>query len=1437
VKYSGERFIPQQADPFDEIAVEHQQRYRSISELVRGKIVLDAGCGEGYGTNFLAESAARVVGIDISKEAVENARAAYPRKNLKFRRGSVDALPFKDGSFDVVISFEVIEHLDEELQAAFLKEAGRVLNTDGILVISTPNKAVYTDDANLHNRFHKKEFYVDEFESFLRQVFPRVALFGQSWFISTALLKPFSSHFENVRLSDRSDFSPKYVVAVCGATDFVDTVDLSSVVIDQHRKLESIWKRVLELQAEVAARNEWVVSVEQDLKVAQKRTVELQEEVDGKNAWALKLEHDLEDMRNRVLGLQNEVEEKNSWGLSFEENLNGALKRVVELQDEMKGKNSWISSLEKDLDAARKRTVEVQDEIKDKTAWALTLEHDLEDMGNRFASLQNEVQEKNSWAFSLEENLNDALSRIVELQDEMNDKTAWALKLEHELEDMRNRVAGLQNEVEEKNSWALSLEENLNGVLKRVVELQDEIKGKNSWISSLEKDLDAARKRTVELQDEVKGKNAWALTLENNLEDMRNRVAGLQNEVEEKNSWALSLEENLNGTLKRVVELQDEVKGKNAWALTLENDLEDMRNQVAGLQDGMEGKNSRIFSLEQDLLEKRNHLVELQDEVDDKTQWAMSLEHEIREREKVVLQYKKGSEDLRSRLLQSQERIAGLDQHIGQLDHRLAEMKTQNESMLSINRGKEAELALVRTELELIKQSDFWKVASRYWRLRDQILPTGSRRRRLLKRIFRFIKSGGRVWALDHGLPDQEILQRLTLTGQPDSVGPSAADKTGTAESLPVEFPPLEFAWVEQPRVSILIPVFNQWDYTYRCLKSIQRTMSGIPCEILLADDGSTDMTAQAEQLLLGVKVLRGGKNRGFLRNCNLAASQARGEYIYFLNNDTELQPDAIQSLVSLLDRDPGVGIVGSKLVFPDGRIQEAGGIIWADASGWNFGRCQDASLPAFNYVKDVDYISGASFMIRNSLWKEIGGFDDRYAPAYCEDSDLAFEVRKRGLRVVYQPQSVVVHFEGVSHGTDVGSNIKANQVRNTEIMKNKWASVLARHFPNGENVFHARDRSAERKTILIIDHYVPHFDKDAGSRTMWAFIQAFLKMGMNVKFLGDNFFPHQPYTGMLQQAGVEVLTGPWFADHWPEWLEENGRYLDYVFLNRPHIAPKYIRPLRAHTNARLFYYVIDLRYLRESLLAELQNDSSLRARAEKAKAEEQHLMNQMDVLFSCSVTEANILRELCPKVDVIYVPPYAVDVDFAHEFKAAEREGILFVGGFSHPPNEDGVKWFIREIWPAVKKRLPDVVFSIAGANPPEEIRALASDDVKVLGFVSDERLSQLYCTSRLVVIPLRYGAGVKGKTVEAMAHGVPLVCTESGVEGMPGVEESLDPTQHTVPMAKAIVSLYHDSARLREISQRERAYVAQHYTLEKIQATFARVMDQQQTLVDKEP
>ena len=637
-------------------------------------------------------------------------------------------------------------------------------------------------------------------------------------------------------------------------------------------------------------------------------------------------------------------------------------------------------------------------------------------------------------------------------------------------------------------------------------------------------------------------------------------------------------------------------------------------------------------------------------------------------------------------------------------------------------------------------------------------------------------------------------------------------EKNKTAKDYPVLSVP---QW-ENPHVSIVIPVYNQFAYTYYCVQSILKNSGDISYEILIADDCSTDLTTEIEQIIPGVKLITTEKNVRFILNCNNAAKYATGKYILFLNNDTQVMENWLEPLVTLIESAEDIGMVGSKLIYPDGCLQEAGGILWKDGSAWNFGNCQNPQLPEFNYVKEVDYISGAAIMTYRSLWEEIGGFDELFVPAYCDDSDLAFTIRKMGYRVMYQPKSVVVHFEGVSNGTDTSSGQKAYQVVNRKKFYEKWKAELDKHPENAANVFQARDRSYGKKTLLMVDHYVPTFDKDAGSRTVYQYLKLFVKLGFNVKFIGDNFYQEEPYTSVLQQMGIEVLYGPYYAQNWENWVRQNGEYIDYVFLNRPHIAPKYVECIRKYTNARIVYYGHDLAFLREMREYQVTGNAEHKQASQDWKSRELKMMRSADMAYYPSYVEVDEIHSIDPSVKVKAIPAYLFESVQWEGYDFDNRKDIMFIGGFGHRPNVDAVKWLAKEIYPELMKLLPDVKIHILGSNAPREVQDLASDNFIIEGFVTDEQLEQFYKNCRISLVPLRYGAGIKGKVVEAMRYGIPVVTTTTGAEGIPDAQNALLIEDDAKMLAQKLAKLYVDEKRLTEMSRNCIDYVRNNYSFE---------------------
>ena len=336
--------------------------------------------------------------------------------------------------------------------------------------------------------------------------------------------------------------------------------------------------------------------------------------------------------------------------------------------------------------------------------------------------------------------------------------------------------------------------------------------------------------------------------------------------------------------------------------------------------------------------------------------------------------------------------------------------------------------------------------------------------------------------------------------------------------------PPLWFKPVKEPVVSIVIPVFNKFDLTYNCVKSIIETGCRRCFEIIVVDDCSDDETMLSTLIFAGaVRIVRNGVNLGFVGTCNAGAAVAKGKYLLFLNNDTLVREGWLDELVETFEQVPNVGIAGSKLLFADGSLQEAGGIMWRLGDGWNWGRGRDPHEPAFCYLRDADWVSGAALMIERAMFRELGGFDEHFAPGYYEDTDLAFRVRARGKRVVMQPASEIVHLEGVSSGTDTsGPGMKRYQVINHAKFYQRWKDTLLTHRFNGEQPEQEAERQVARRAYFI-DDSVPTPDQDAGSNAAIAHMRAIMELGYKVTFLpADNMAKLEPYTARLQKLGIE---------------------------------------------------------------------------------------------------------------------------------------------------------------------------------------------------------------------------------------------------------------------------------------------------------------------------
>jgi GT2 family glycosyltransferase len=779
------------------------------------------------------------------------------------------------------------------------------------------------------------------------------------------------------------------------------------------------------------------------------------------------------------------------------------------------------------------------------------------------------------------------------------------------------------------------------------------------------------------------------------------------------------------------------------------------------------------------------------------------------------------------RVMREEELLAQLekrDQWIKELERSVAEYELELKELHERVQSLEWVIHQMRCTVAF-KAADFLQSAGHL------VAPVGSKQRRLLHLNYRivraFLKLRNPRWVLQKSSDlrnrfRHRLVHFLESGWVPGGKALRISVRSRRLRHQLLSNPP-RLPSFDRPVVSIIIPAFNHCRETAACLYSIVRATSGPSYEVIVVDDASTDETSELLSHVRGLVSLRNETNLGFIGSCNRGASVARGDYLVFLNNDTVVTDGWLQALARTFQEIPETGYAGAKLIYPNGRLQEAGSVIWRDGTGWNYGKFDDPDHPKYSFTREVHYCSGACVMVPRALFEELGGFDPHFTPAYYEDTDLAFKIHHAGHKVIYQPLARIIHHEGLTSGTSLESGVKSYQRVNQAKFRQRWKDRLDTHHPEPppgvdlNRYTHAADIES-RGHVLVIDARLLTPDRDCGSLRMREVIRALRRRGQHVTFVSDHMLTYSPYLEDLQQLGVEVIHQPFYHSI-ASFLSERGREFSLVIISRVHVAAAHMTSVRRFApQAKVVFDTVDLHFLREEREAEVKQSPELKMALAARKQQELRLARRADLTLVVSPIEKQVLEKECPGIDTRILPTiYPLQETEIPGFEG--RRGIIFIGGFQHPPNTDAVLYFAQEIFPLIRTQVPDATFQVVGPDAPPEILELASPSIQILGFVPD--VEPIFARARVAVAPIRFGAGVKGKVNQSMALGVPTVVTSSAAEGMYLVHErdamiADDPAG----FADAVVRLWTSPQVWERLSINGRASVKEHFSVETAEA-----------------
>ncbi|TAF68756.1 MAG: glycosyltransferase [Flavobacterium sp.] len=582
---------------------------------------------------------------------------------------------------------------------------------------------------------------------------------------------------------------------------------------------------------------------------------------------------------------------------------------------------------------------------------------------------------------------------------------------------------------------------------------------------------------------------------------------------------------------------------------------------------------------------------------------------------------------------------------------------------------------------------------------------------------------------------------------------------------------PIRFLSSKEPKVSIIIPFYNEEIYTWNCLRFLNKNLTNdIPFEILLIDDCSPEnMDFSAIE---GITIHRNEENLGFLKNINKGISLAKGEYIYILNNDTEVHENFLKELLYVFENFKNVGAVGSKLINPDKSLQEAGSLFMKDLNIRQIVKNKKTFYPEVNYITKVDYCSGCSLLFkRKDDCGNLNLFDEQFAPAYFEETDFCFQLKYiQKKEIYYTPFSEVMHYNGISYNSDKNKetvNLKKATLfkNNKEKFQLKWKTEI-----NQIEATTIEDRILEKydhKSIVFFTEIIPEYNKDSGSNRLKEIMSAFVELDYHVTLICEYKYIDNSYIKCYQKLGINVFYEHKKFTGYKKYIKEQKLNPNFTWFYGPNSFARYYKSVKKILpQSKVVYDMVDIHHLRFKRAIELNPTKiSQRKKYLKYRNLEINASNLADYVVTISEFEENYMKAICnpEKLKTISNIHYLkIKKEESNSFE--DRENILFIGS-THTPNIDALYYLYNEIMPEIWKELPFIKVNIIG-NVNSLINDIEHPNFIFHGFVPS--IEHFFKSNKLMVAPLRYGAGVKGKIGQSFEYFLPLVTTSIGIEGM---------------------------------------------------------------------